>query len=236
MTTATAVPSAPAAPQMPRGLQDSLEPVVFVSKSEELALVRMAATSAIDRLGAKHKVPGLRYEFVAGRLEILPGQDRMHVWDDPVTQEPIFQDALEWLREHRLFGLTDGFWELPPQAPPSEPVLDAILAAAIQGNLDGILGAYESERTTWKRGDVLQQCKRAALQLGYDVTQLPEPELEDANQQPAGLDAQAARAAALASTDDEVADAAAVLSTSGRPHTLEEKGIQIEGTSESFGA
>jgi hypothetical protein len=226
-----------AAPPRPR--PDTTEPVVFVSKSEELALVRVPATAAIDKLGQKHPVPGYRYVWENGRLTLFPGQDRLHIWDDPATGEPIYQDAIEWLREHHLYNVRDGggFWEVPPTAPPSRPVLDAILATAIR-NIDAkekvsrIRGAYLEEIKTWKRADVLEQAKSALELLGFDTSTLPEPEATP--ERISAFESDAKIAASLAATDDEFAEGE--IDTSRRPHTLEEKGIELQGGDRAFGA
>lgn len=130
---------------------------MFVSQDRNLRLVKDPKLAQLDpQTGQIHQTPGNAFEFGNGVLRV----DR----DD--------SDALEYLRNHDNYGVL--FRERTDADGPEVSVLDKILDAALDGDVESLKAIYVSERSGESRQEVLAAAAKAIEKLEGDVPQPPE--------------------------------------------------------------
>lgn len=179
-TEQSAVTDLPAEP-MPVAVQ-------FASRGRHLTLERVHPRRHVDGSGTAVWTDPVAYEFQdPGFLIVYPGQDVIKDKFDPATGQLEEQDALEWLRNHELYGLAErGFWEVAPIAPPSDALMQKIMQLAVKaGNPEQreeaetvLVAIHEREIETWNRELVLNACKSAlaAIESHAALSEPHEPE------------------------------------------------------------
>lgn len=147
----------------------------FFSKVHNLVLTAFGAMDGYAASGAKLSLsPGFRFEFQDNRLEV---NDKVRKgWRDFLTRygkhyfidEADVRAAMEegpeaWLRGRPTFATPapDGFVEIDAPAPPLQPVIDAILDAAMAGDEDRLIEIQTAEMEGFKRPAVIEPINRA---------------------------------------------------------------------------
>jgi hypothetical protein len=136
--------------------------VVFYSPHRNLRLTRVPEDEVIDGRNKVRKIKGTSYQFDNNFLEVREGQD---VIEDGTDEDgrPVEQDAVTWLRTHRLRGETQpgGFDEYREPAPASSETLLVVQEAILNRDLDRLGELLEEERNGHSREDVIEACQRA---------------------------------------------------------------------------
>lgn len=137
--------------------QKERELVLFVSADPNLRIVRDPKVNRLDpNTGDIYQSPGTVYEFGNGTLAV----------DKENT------DAIEFLRDHPQFGLL--FRERGEADGPEANVLDKILDATLDRDVEKLSAIYVAERSGESRSHVLQAAAKAIEKLDGDVPQPPE--------------------------------------------------------------
>ena len=143
--------------------------VTFYSPHRNLTLVRIPVDEEIVRGGQRRKLPGVSYSFekTPNFLTVYVGQDLIEDGVDPETGEWVKQDAVQWLRNHRLFGESQpgGFDEYREPVPPSSDTLTQVVDAMADEDLDRLSEIREHELSSHARSDVLDAVDRAIKKL-----------------------------------------------------------------------
>lgn len=135
--------------------------VMFTAVRDGLRLVKRARYPIFGPGGrAVGEEPGQAVVFRDGMLRVPPEGIML---EDGRRMDA--DEALEWLRAHRLFGnVEDGFTEIAQAAPPvSQDELSAMMAAAYDDvALERIIAA---EKSGWQRDSLLVPAREALARL-----------------------------------------------------------------------
>jgi hypothetical protein len=159
--------------------------VVFVSKDQNLRLVKDPADERLAKDGRRVPVPGKTFEFKKGEL-VVDASD---------------SEALEFLRGHDANGSNPNASDASetlfvergnePDRPASgdaSDVLRKVVDLAVARDADGLADVYLAERSSQSRPEVLAAIEEAIEKLDGEVPappQAPEHEVERVRAQPA---------------------------------------------------
>lgn len=167
----------------PKDVTPTRHTQVFFAKAANQRLVRHQIFEEVSSLGSVRRLTtGLTYEFDSHYLVVddeLRARDAAYFkkYADLLKEEGTdTRPAQEWLRDHPKLNGEHGFVEIPPVAPDSGPVLQAITAAAIGSDVERLVAIHAEEEAEWKRPDVLEAASEALRMLEErELVQEPAP-------------------------------------------------------------